>query len=166
MENSETTRPYLIRAIYDWCVDGGLTPYISVSVSPEARVPNDYVKGGEIILNVGPDATHNFSISNEEVKFLGRFSGRSSEVQVPIRDILAIYSKETGQGLTFIKRKDSDSQVDEEEKALDSDVGKPRLNLVPISPSTNVANIKADKLSGKKRASKKRKSQYILKRIK
>ena len=101
MAKERSTKPYLLRAIYEWCTDSGLTPYISVQVDSATRVPMQYVKNGEIVLNIGHDATHRLTLGNEEVQFSARFNGVSRELSVPIEAIKAIFARENGQGLFF-----------------------------------------------------------------
>ena len=96
-----STKPYLIRAIFEWCAESGLTPYLSVKVDQNTRVPLEYVKNGEIVLNVSMSATRNLTISNDLVQFSARFNGVSREVSVPIYAISGIFSRENGQGLFF-----------------------------------------------------------------
>jgi stringent starvation protein B len=96
-----STAPYLIRAIFEWCCDNGLTPYIAVKVDETTKVPMEYVKNGEIVLNVSPDATRNLKIGNDLLQFSARFAGVSREISVPINTIGGIFAKETGQGLSF-----------------------------------------------------------------
>ncbi len=93
--------PYLIRAIFEWCCDSGLTPYIAVKVDETTKVPMEYVKNGEIVLNVSPDATRNLKIGNELLQFSARFAGVSREVSVPINTVSSIFAKENGQGMSF-----------------------------------------------------------------
>jgi stringent starvation protein B len=93
--------PYLIRAIFEWCCDSGLTPYIAVKVDETTKVPMEYVKNGEIVLNVSPDATRNLKIGNDLLQFSARFAGVSREVSVPISTVSGIFAKENGQGLSF-----------------------------------------------------------------
>ena len=100
MKETPTT-PYLIRAIFEWCCDNGLTPYIAVKVDETTKVPMEYVKNGEIVLNVSPDATRNLKIGNEQLQFSARFAGVSREISVPINTVGGIFAKETGQGLSF-----------------------------------------------------------------
>jgi stringent starvation protein B len=95
------TTPYLIRAIFEWCCDNGLTPYIAVKVDETTKVPMEYVKNGEIVLNVSPDATRNLKIGNDLLQFSARFAGVSREISVPINTVGGIFAKETGQGLSF-----------------------------------------------------------------
>lgn len=96
-----STKPYLIRAIYEWCAEAGLTPYLSVKVDQNTRVPLEYVKNGEIVLNISMSATRNLTISNDLVQFSARFNGVSREVSVPVYSISGIFSRENGQGLFF-----------------------------------------------------------------
>jgi len=96
-----STKPYLIRAIYDWCTDSGFTPYIAVAIGEHVRVPTEYVKNGEIVLNVSSLATNRLKISNDAVDFQARFGGVAREVHVPISHVLAIYARENGQGMAF-----------------------------------------------------------------
>jgi stringent starvation protein B len=95
------TTPYLIRAIWEWCVDNGYTPYIAVKVDGATRVPMEYVRNGEIVLNISPDATRNLKIGNDLIQFSARFNGVSREVSVPISSVAGIFAKENGQGLAF-----------------------------------------------------------------
>ncbi len=95
------TKPYLIRAIYEWCVDCGHTPYLSVAVSEECRVPMQYVKNNEIVLNVSPSATRNLKIENDRLHFSARFNGVSREVSVPISAVSGIFARENSEGLMF-----------------------------------------------------------------
>jgi stringent starvation protein B len=106
-----STTPYLIRAIFEWCCDNGLTPYIAVKVDETTKVPMEYVKNGEIVLNVSPDATRNLKIGNELLQFSARFAGVSREISVPINTIGGIFAKETGQGLSFQKSPSLPAQV-------------------------------------------------------
>src|ERR1043166_4184318 len=96
-----STKPYLIRAIYEWCSDSGLTPYISVQVDARTRVPPEFVKNGEIVLNIGADATHRLTLGNDLIQFSARFNGVSRELSVPIEAIKGIFARENGQGLFF-----------------------------------------------------------------
>lgn len=96
-----STKPYLIRAIHEWCSDCNLTPYISVRVDAGTRVPTEYVKNGEIVLNIGYDATHRLTIGNDFIQFAARFSGVSRECSIPIDAVLGIFARENGQGLFF-----------------------------------------------------------------
>jgi stringent starvation protein B len=96
-----STKPYFIRAIYEWCSDSGLTPYLSVKVDDNTRVPIEYVKNGEIVLNVSQSATRNLTMSNELIQFSARFNGVSREISVPIYAVQGVFARENGQGAFF-----------------------------------------------------------------
>ena len=99
---SETsTKPYLIRAIHEWCSDNGFTPYLAVAVDHRTQVPMEYVKAGEIVLNVSLGATNRLSLGNDLVSFQARFGGVAREISVPIDCISAIYARENGHGMAF-----------------------------------------------------------------
>src|SRR5205814_526126 len=96
-----STKPYFIRAIYEWCSDCGFTPYLSVRVDDRTRVPMEYVKNGEIVLNVSLNATRNLTINNELIQFSARFNGVSREVSIPVDRVQGIFARENGQGAFF-----------------------------------------------------------------
>lgn len=96
-----SNKPYLIRAIHEWCADQGFTPYLSVKVDAATRVPREFVKDGEIVLNVGIEATHQLMMGNEEITFQARFGGKAFPVVVPIERVAAIYARENGEGMAF-----------------------------------------------------------------
>ena len=96
-----STKPYFIRAIYEWCSDCGYTPYLSVRVDERTRVPMEYVKNGEIVLNVSLNATRNLTINNELIQFSARFNGVSREVSIPVDRVQGIFARENGQGMAF-----------------------------------------------------------------
>jgi stringent starvation protein B len=96
-----STRPYLIRALHDWCSDNGFTPYIAVFVDARVQVPTEYVKNNEIVLNVGFEATTALKLGNEVIEFKARFGGKSREIVVPVDHVIAIYARENGQGMAF-----------------------------------------------------------------
>ncbi len=96
-----STKPYLIRAIYEWCTDAGFTPYVAVAVDENVRVPMEFVKNGEIVLNVSALATNRLQIANDAISFQARFGGVAREVYVPIERVVAVYARENGQGMAF-----------------------------------------------------------------
>jgi len=100
-EQGSSTRPYLIRALHDWCTDNGFTPYLAVYVSGSVQVPMEYVKNNEIVLNVGFEATSGLQMGNEFIEFKARFGGVSREIVVPVDHVVAIYARENGQGMAF-----------------------------------------------------------------
>ena len=97
-QGSSSTRPYLIRALYEWCTDNGLTPYVAVQVDDAVQVPREYVKDGEIVLNISFDATSGLELGNEYVAFSARFAGKAREIMIPVDHVIAIYARENGQG--------------------------------------------------------------------
>ncbi len=96
-----STRPYLLRALHDWCTDNGFTPYIAVHVDSGVQVPQEYVKNGEIVLNIGFEATSGLQLGNEFIEFKARFGGSAREIVVPVDHVVAIYARENGQGMAF-----------------------------------------------------------------
>lgn len=98
---STSTRPYLLRALYEWCADNGLTPYVAAYVDDSVKVPREHVKNNEIVLNISMDATSNLRIGNDFLQFKARFGGVAREIVVPIDHIIAIYARENGQGMAF-----------------------------------------------------------------
>jgi stringent starvation protein B len=99
--NEIPTKPYLLRALYEWCVDNGYTPHLAVKVDSRTQVPQEYVKNGEITLNISPNAVHKLQMGNELVEFSARFGGVARQISVPITGIYALYARETGHGMTF-----------------------------------------------------------------
>ena len=100
-QDAPSTRPYLIRALHEWCSDNGFSPYIAVQVDGSVQVPMEFVKNGEIVLNVSFDATSSLRLGNDFVEFKARFGGVSREIVVPINHVIAIYARENGQGMAF-----------------------------------------------------------------
>jgi len=99
---SETsTKPYLIRALHEWCTDNGYTPHIVVQVNDMTRVPVAHVRDGQITLNIGSLATNRLVIGNDFIEFQARFSGRTEDIFVPVGAVSAIYARETGAGMGF-----------------------------------------------------------------
>ena len=96
-----STKPYLLRAIYEWCTDSGYTPYLAVKVDSATTVPMEYVRKGEIILNISYGATSGLKMDNDAIHFRARFNGVSRELYIPVHNVLAIYANENGQGMAF-----------------------------------------------------------------
>jgi len=96
-----STKPYLLRALYEWCVDNGYTPHLAVKVDSRSQVPSEYVKNGEITLNVSPSAVHKLQMGNELIEFSARFAGVARQISVPVTCVYALYARETGHGMTF-----------------------------------------------------------------
>jgi len=96
-----STKPYLIRAIHEWCVDQGLTPYLAVAVDGRTMVPRSFVQDGQIVFNIGPDATQSLVMGNELIAFQARFGGVAQNISVPVDNVSAIYARENGHGMAF-----------------------------------------------------------------
>ncbi|WP_417282320.1 ClpXP protease specificity-enhancing factor [Comamonas sp.] len=111
-----STRPYLLRALFEWCTDNGYTPHIAVRVDRSTQVPMEFVRDGEIVLNISYDATSGLLIGNEHVEFKARFGGKPREIMVPITHVMAIYARETGQGMAFPPE---ETEQDEQEMSQD-----------------------------------------------
>ena len=91
-----STKPYLLRAIWEWCGDNGFTPYIAVQIDARTRVPREFVRDGQIVLNIGPDASNKLQIGNEFIEFQARFGGVARQLSVPVEQVTAIYARENG----------------------------------------------------------------------
>ena len=128
----KSTKPYLIRAIHEWCSDSNLTPYLSVQVDANTRVPAEHVKNGEIVLNVAYDATHRLTIGNELIQFAARFNGASRECTIPIEAVTGIFAKENGQGLFFPREaaQENGGKAPSEPSPPNGNGGKPKLQVI------------------------------------
>ena len=129
----KSTKPYLIRAIHEWCSDSGLTPYIAVQVDAGTRVPAEFVKNGEIVLNIGNDATHRLTIGNDLIQFAGRFNGVSRECSIPVEAVTGVFAKENGQGLYFPRgdaAQENGSKPPSEPSPPNGNGGKPKLQVI------------------------------------
>ena len=114
MSEPKSTKPYLLRAVYEWCVDNGYTPHISVVVDSRTRVPMEHVRDGEIVLNIGPVAASRLQIGNEVIECTARFSGVARELVIPVASVAAIYARENGHGMSFgPEKKESAAPGDE-----------------------------------------------------
>ncbi len=120
-----SSRPYLIRAIYDWIVDSNLTPYLLVNAEEEnVTVPQQYIQDGKIILNISPSAVRELELGNDWLMFSARFAGQSMEVSFPPKAVLAIYAKENGRGMVF---SDDDEPDDDDPNTLPDGGDEPPL---------------------------------------
>jgi stringent starvation protein B len=107
-----STRPYLIRALYEWCTDNGFTPYVAVKVDQTVQVPREYVQGDEIVLNISYDATSSLKLGNEFIEFKARFGGQPRDIMVPVGRVMAIYARENGQGMAFPVQEEAPSPTE------------------------------------------------------
>jgi stringent starvation protein B len=122
-----STRPYLIRALYEWCTDNGFTPYVAVKVDGSVQVPREYVQGGEIVLNVSMDATSALKLGNDFIEFKARFGGKARDIMVPVERVMAIYARENGQGMAF-------AVADVPEDAAPAAIAPPEDDPTPPAP--------------------------------
>jgi stringent starvation protein B len=106
-----STKPYLVRSIYDWCIDSGFTPYISVQAFPEVNIPKEYIKENEIVFNINPNAVNGLIINNDIVGFTARFNGVERKLEIPINAINSIFAKEVNQGIAFSDEIKEDQEV-------------------------------------------------------
>ena len=131
--SEQSAKPYLIRAICEWCADNGLTPYLAVKVDAKTRVPVAFVKNGEIVLNISPDAAHRLTVGDDTIQFAARFSGVSRECSIPLAAVQGVFARENSQGLFFQPEPAARAQV----PAAAADAvepppggGKPKLQIV------------------------------------
>ena len=129
-----STRPYLIRALHDWCTDNGFTPYVAVHVDERVQVPMEYVKNREIVLNVGFEATSGLKLGNDFIEFKARFGGVARDIVVPVDHVVAIYARENGQGMAFPLPSDSAEPPGEAAAAP-----APALRLAAVEPAEDAA---------------------------
>lgn len=131
-----STKPYMLRAIYEWCTDSGYTPYLAVKVDRATTVPMEYVKNGEIVLNISFGATSGLKMDNDAIRFHARFGGVSREIFVPVNNVIAIYASENGQGMAF----EPTLGMGEDELEEEEEDSAPTLSLAPAaSPTTSPA---------------------------
>ncbi len=128
--DASSTRPYLLRALHEWCTDSGFTPYVAVLVDETVQVPMEYVKNGEIVLNVGYDATAGMTLGNEFIEFKARFGGVPREIIIPVNRVMAIYARENGQGMSFPMNAASTEAVPVQKKSTPA---RPVLSAVETS---------------------------------
>lgn len=101
MTDLPSTKPYLLRALWEWCCDNGFTPHLAVNVDERTRVPREFVRDGQIVLNIGPTATNKLQMGNDFIEFQARFGGVARELSVPVTQVTAIYARENGAGMAF-----------------------------------------------------------------
>ena len=131
--SEHSAKPYLIRAICEWCADNNLTPYLAVKVDTQTRVPASFVKNGEIVLNISAGATRRLTIDNDRVQFSARFNGVSQEVSVPTSAVSGVFAKETGYGFAFAVTADPDASLDA--ATTNPDASAPKGTTTPADKS-------------------------------
>jgi stringent starvation protein B len=131
------TKPYLLRALYEWCVDNGYTPYISVAVDAQTQVPREYVRNGEIVLNLGPLAVTRLKIGNDQIELAARFGGVARDLFIPTVQVTAIYARENGMGMSFEVAQKSEAEAsaapgesEKPEPPASPSSGKPSLRVI------------------------------------
>ena len=134
-----STRPYLLRALYEWCTDNGFTPYLVVRVNEAVQVPREYVNNGEIVLNVSYDATSGLHIGNDFLEFKARFGGKPRDILVPVHRVIAIYARENGQGMAFPL---------EEDEGVQSDIVDPPAEPAPAGENADRAPVQLQSIDG------------------
>jgi stringent starvation protein B len=139
--SEQSAKPYLVRAICEWCADNGLTPYLAVRVNPQTKVPPAYVKNGEIVLNVSASATRRLTIDNDWIQFTARFNGVSQEVAVPMAAVGGIFAKETGYGFAFNVAQDPAASL----AAATAPAGDPRAKLEGDKPRSRPSHLQVVK---------------------
>lgn len=139
-----STKPYMLRAIYEWCTDSGYTPYLAVKVDGSTTVPMEYVKKGEIVLNISFGATSGLKMDNDSIRFHARFGGVSREIYVPVNNVMAIYANENGQGMAF----EPQSGVDQPSEQEESSSPAPMLAAVPAAVPPAQTAPKSEAASG------------------
>jgi len=137
-----STKPYMLRAIYEWCTDSGYTPYLAVKVDASTTVPMEYVKKGEIVLNISFGATSGLKMDNDSIRFHARFGGVSREIYVPVNNVMAIYANENGQGMAFEPQ--SGGQAEAPAPAEESSAPAPVLSAVPAAAPPALADVKTE----------------------
>ena len=129
------TKPYLLRALFEWCVDNGYTPHLAVKVDSRTQVPAEFVKDGEITLNVSPNAVHKLQMGNELIEFSARFGGVARQLSVPVANVYALYARETGHGMTFdVGGTKPGVQAKAEIEAVASNTRPPTVLPAPATP--------------------------------
>jgi stringent starvation protein B len=128
------TKPYILRALYEWCVDNGYTPHLGIKVDARARVPAEYVRDGEITLNISPTAVHKLQMGNEQVEFSARFAGVVRQISVPVACVHALYARETGHGMTFDVEPERPPEPGEGDAAAPAQEASPAALPAPTEP--------------------------------
>ena len=136
---SKSTKPYVVRAIWEWCADNGYTAYLAVQVDENTRVPTEFVKNGEIILNISSDATHKLTIGNDLIQFAARFGGVSRECSVPMVAVRGVFARENGEGIFFQNQAGGAQTVEQNDREA-SGATPPKTPPTPGSPAPGSSN--------------------------
>jgi stringent starvation protein B len=151
MTEDISTKPYLIRALYEWCTDSGYTPYVAVAVDAHTLVPREFVRNGEIVLNISDQATHRLKIDNAFISFQARFTGMARELSIPIANVISIYARETGHGMAFevpkalaLSETEDTSPVADTEVTQEVATERPSLSVVSSEPAAETEDTPPD----------------------
>jgi stringent starvation protein B len=151
MSDEISTKPYLIRALYEWCTDSGYTPYVAVAVDAHTLVPREFVRNGEIVLNISDQATHRLKIDNAFISFQARFNGTARELSIPVANVISIYARETGHGMAFeVPKALALSEAENTGPVADTGVTqevateRPSLSVVSSEPATETEDTPPD----------------------
>ncbi len=163
-----TTKPYFMRAIYEWCTDNGFTPYLAVKVYGAVRVPMEFVRNGEIVLNISFGATSGLKMDNHAVTFNARFGGVSRELFIPVENIQAIYASENGQGMAFEMdvADEGITAFPDEDAMVTAEATKPGIGLAVVSNAPKEGDIDSGAGTGTPAAPQKKFEKPSLKIIK
>jgi stringent starvation protein B len=129
-ENLPPTKPYLIRAIHEWCCDNGFTPYVAVKADERVRVPKEHTRDGQIVLNIAYEATGGLRIANDRISFPARFGGVAHDISFPVGNVTAIYARENGVGMVFEPEGANAGGGDPEEPRTPPPAGRPKLQRI------------------------------------
>lgn len=141
MSEPISTKPYLVRAIHEWCVDNGFTPHLLVAVNAQCRVPVAYVKDGEIVLNLNYTATKDLHIDNDAIVFSARFGGVSQNLYVPMAAVKGIFARENSQGMFFETALEANIDKDSGDAVSEHDA-KEKTNKTPAKKKPTLTIVK------------------------
>jgi len=144
---SKATKPYLVRAIWEWCADNGYTAYLAVQVDENTRVPIEFVKNGEIILNISADATHKLTLGNDLIQFAARFGGVSRECSIPMSAVRGVFARENGEGMFFQPQNGEPDAAEPASREADSAAPNPPppSSPAPVGPNGRKSHLQVVK---------------------
>ena len=144
---SKATKPYLVRAIWEWCADNGYTAYLAVQVDENTRVPVEFVKNGEIILNISADATHKLTLGNDLIQFAARFGGVSRECSIPMSAVRGVFARENGEGMFFQPQNGEPDAAEPASREADSAAPNPPQpsSPTPVGPNGRKSHLQVVK---------------------
>jgi stringent starvation protein B len=141
-KNLPSTKPYMIRAIHEWCTDNGFTPHVAVRVDGRVRVPRGHARDGQIVLNIGQEATGGLQIGNDLISFKARFGGVAHDISFPIGNVAAIYARENGAGMAFEPESPENAASESETESTSGDAPDPEPRTPPPAGRPKLQRIK------------------------